>query len=172
VTDTAAYLAPDPLGLAPSPNDHSYVLNPFAFADPLGLYETAAPAPGAAGEPKPGLAQLNYYPGLGPSGHFSIEVTDGETVQHMDLWPYDGKAVVRNAPDSLPAPAISHTFEVPDVKAAFKYMSDVRGPAGDYNPLSNSCLTFCTKTLSAGGVDAPIDKAAIPWAKRLMGGGR
>lgn len=35
--DTAAYLTPDPLGLAPSPNDHAYVPNPLTFVDPLGL---------------------------------------------------------------------------------------------------------------------------------------
>jgi RHS repeat-associated protein len=37
--DTAAFLTPDPLGLAPSPNDHSYVSNPLTAIDPLGLYE-------------------------------------------------------------------------------------------------------------------------------------
>ena len=37
--ETAAYLTPDPLGLAPSPNDHSYVGNPLTAIDPLGLYE-------------------------------------------------------------------------------------------------------------------------------------
>ncbi|WP_329956164.1 RHS repeat-associated core domain-containing protein [Catenulispora pinistramenti] len=40
--DTAAYLTPDPLGLAPSPNDRGYVVNPLTYADPLGLYEVSA----------------------------------------------------------------------------------------------------------------------------------
>ena len=35
--DTAAYLTPDPLGLAPAPNPHAYVTNPHVFSDPLGL---------------------------------------------------------------------------------------------------------------------------------------
>jgi RHS repeat-associated protein len=35
--DTAAYLTPDPLGLAPAPNDHAYVSNPLVWLDPLGL---------------------------------------------------------------------------------------------------------------------------------------
>ncbi|MBS2536965.1 RHS repeat protein [Catenulispora sp. NF23] len=40
--DAAAYLTPDPLGLAPAPNDHAYTLNPLIIADPLGLeYEGA-----------------------------------------------------------------------------------------------------------------------------------
>jgi RHS repeat-associated protein len=34
---TGSYLTPDPLGLAPAPNPHSYVLNPTTHADPLGL---------------------------------------------------------------------------------------------------------------------------------------
>lgn len=35
--ETARYLTPDPLGLAPAPNDYAYVDNPFTTADPLGL---------------------------------------------------------------------------------------------------------------------------------------
>ncbi|OLE22092.1 MAG: hypothetical protein AUG49_20170 [Catenulispora sp. 13_1_20CM_3_70_7] len=34
---TAAYLTPDPLGLAPAANDHAYVPNPLVWLDPLGL---------------------------------------------------------------------------------------------------------------------------------------
>ena len=36
--DIGAYLTPDPLGLAPSPNDHAYISNPLTVIDPLGLY--------------------------------------------------------------------------------------------------------------------------------------
>ncbi|MGW0910890.1 DUF6531 domain-containing protein [Streptomyces sp. NPDC002784] len=39
--DTASYLSPDPLGLAPAPNHHGYVDNPFRWSDPLGLEEDA-----------------------------------------------------------------------------------------------------------------------------------
>lgn len=35
--DTARYLSPDPLGLAPSPNPSAYVHNPHSWTDPLGL---------------------------------------------------------------------------------------------------------------------------------------
>ncbi|MFJ8188367.1 RHS repeat-associated core domain-containing protein [Streptomyces sp. NPDC096094] len=35
--DTASYLSPDPLGLAPAPNHHAYVDNPLRWSDPLGL---------------------------------------------------------------------------------------------------------------------------------------
>jgi RHS repeat-associated protein len=34
---TGSYLTPDPLGLAPAPNPHSYVPNPLLQTDPLGL---------------------------------------------------------------------------------------------------------------------------------------
>ncbi|WP_435241094.1 DUF6531 domain-containing protein [Streptomyces cucumeris] len=35
--ETARYLTPDPLGLAPAPSQHAYVLNPHTWQDPLGL---------------------------------------------------------------------------------------------------------------------------------------
>ena len=35
--EMASYITPDPLGLAPSPNDHAYVSNPMVEFDPLGL---------------------------------------------------------------------------------------------------------------------------------------
>ncbi|MEU3333375.1 DUF6531 domain-containing protein [Streptomyces sp. NPDC006668] len=35
--ETARYLTPDPLGLAPAPNPSSYVHNPHVWTDPLGL---------------------------------------------------------------------------------------------------------------------------------------
>jgi RHS repeat-associated protein len=35
--ETARYLSPDPLGLAPAPNPAAYVHNPHTWADPLGL---------------------------------------------------------------------------------------------------------------------------------------
>jgi len=34
---SGSYLSPDPLGLAPAPNPHAYVDNPYHAADPLGL---------------------------------------------------------------------------------------------------------------------------------------
>jgi RHS repeat-associated protein len=47
---TARYLTPDPLGLAPAPNPHAYVLNPTTRTDPLGL-EGMGCGPSGAGEP-------------------------------------------------------------------------------------------------------------------------
>ncbi|MDI3409030.1 RHS repeat-associated core domain-containing protein [Streptomyces sp. B-S-A6] len=35
--ETARYLTPDPLGLAPGPNPSAYVANPHTWVDPLGL---------------------------------------------------------------------------------------------------------------------------------------
>jgi RHS repeat-associated protein len=45
---TGSYLSPDPLGLAPAPNPHTYVPNPHLQSDPLGLM--ACGPPGTAGE--------------------------------------------------------------------------------------------------------------------------
>jgi RHS repeat-associated protein len=50
--EAAAYLTPDPLGLAPAPNPHAYVANPLMLADPLGLM------PYATGEPGGGQVSL------------------------------------------------------------------------------------------------------------------
>ncbi|SPE52076.1 Cell wall-associated polypeptide CWBP200 [Streptomyces netropsis] len=41
------YIAPDPLGLEPSPNHHSYILNPYSWADPLGLAPDGCSVPPA-----------------------------------------------------------------------------------------------------------------------------
>jgi RHS repeat-associated protein len=34
---TARYLSPDPLGLSPSSNNYTYVVNPLIVSDPFGL---------------------------------------------------------------------------------------------------------------------------------------
>ncbi|WP_181763963.1 putative T7SS-secreted protein [Streptomyces albidus (ex Kaewkla and Franco 2022)] len=42
--ETARYITPDPLGLTPAPNHHTYVHNPQTWADPLGLMGCEPPA--------------------------------------------------------------------------------------------------------------------------------
>ncbi|MBY8881772.1 DUF6531 domain-containing protein [Actinacidiphila acidipaludis] len=50
--ESARYTAPDPLGLDPSPNAQTYVANPFAWIDPLGLKPKYKVLPGwKDGEP-------------------------------------------------------------------------------------------------------------------------
>jgi RHS repeat-associated protein len=46
---TGAYLSPDSLGLAPSPNPHAYVPNPHVLTDPLGLEPGGVGTGSAAG---------------------------------------------------------------------------------------------------------------------------
>ncbi|GLX18867.1 putative T7SS-secreted protein [Streptomyces lavendulae] len=41
--ETARYLTPDPLGLAPAPNPATYVTNPHTWSDPLGLSPAGCP---------------------------------------------------------------------------------------------------------------------------------
>jgi len=48
---TARYTTPDPLGLAPAPDDHAYVPNPMVWADPLGLSGGSAAPGGGSGHP-------------------------------------------------------------------------------------------------------------------------
>ncbi|AOS65113.1 RHS repeat-associated core domain-containing protein [Actinoalloteichus hymeniacidonis] len=46
---TGRYLSPDPLGLDPAPNHHSYVANPVTWSDPLGLMPKRKNPPTATG---------------------------------------------------------------------------------------------------------------------------
>jgi RHS repeat-associated protein len=46
--ETGRYATPDPLGLAPAPNHHGYVVNPMTWLDPLGL---AGDATGSGADP-------------------------------------------------------------------------------------------------------------------------
>ncbi|BFU41825.1 hypothetical protein KRMM14A1004_00620 [Krasilnikovia sp. MM14-A1004] len=148
------------------------VMRDLTVADLHTYFVVAGTTPVLVHNCNPGLATVNYYPGVGRSGHFSIEVTNGSEVEHMHLMPYDGTAMVSRVPDhGLPAPAMSHTFELPDGDAALAHMRSQVGNQGEYNALSNSCLTFCTRTLAKGGVNAPTDKAAIPWIRRVFSGG-
>ena len=54
---SASYLAPDPLGFAPSTNHHSYVPNPTAWCDPLGLDPAASRLAIEAAPGKPELTE-------------------------------------------------------------------------------------------------------------------
>jgi len=47
---TGAYLTPDPLGLTPAPNPHTYVPNPTVAVDPLGLAPYAAKPAGSGAD--------------------------------------------------------------------------------------------------------------------------
>jgi hypothetical protein len=121
-----------------------------------------------------GLAEVKYYKGIGgPTGHFSIEVTNGNEVEHMHLMPYDGVSMVSRVTDQLPVPTATHVFELPDADAALSYMRDSLGDQGPYSMRNNSCLTFCTKTLSAGGMtSAPTGGRAIQWIQDQFATGR
>ncbi|MGI5226731.1 RHS repeat-associated core domain-containing protein [Actinoallomurus sp. CA-142502] len=166
---TGRYQSPDPLGLTPQPNPHAYTRNPITLIDPLGLSPYPAEqnlVPNVGNGDSPGLATLHYH---GKDNHFSIEVTDGTSVSHTHLMPHDGVAIV--GPYDGPQGIMSHTFDLPNAKGALEFQRDTQGDWGTYQELGNSCLTYCTSVLRAGGVDAPAGKRAIPWARKLMSGG-
>jgi RHS repeat-associated protein len=50
--ETARYLTPDPLGLAPAPNPAGYVINPLGWIDPLGLAPGTCPRTGQQINPR------------------------------------------------------------------------------------------------------------------------
>ncbi|AJF66048.1 putative T7SS-secreted protein [Streptomyces vietnamensis] len=49
--ESARYLSPDPLGLAPAPNPATYVHNPHTWSDPLGLAPDGCPPKGELSNP-------------------------------------------------------------------------------------------------------------------------
>ncbi|MFK4265671.1 DUF6531 domain-containing protein [Streptomyces milbemycinicus] len=51
--ETARYLTPDPLGLAPAPSPQSYVPNPHTWQDPLGLEGCGEKTPPRLSDPMP-----------------------------------------------------------------------------------------------------------------------
>ncbi|MEU2144841.1 polymorphic toxin-type HINT domain-containing protein [Streptomyces globisporus] len=114
-----------------------------------------------------GVATLHYH---GDGNHFSIEVTDGETVTHTHLMPHDGEAVV--SPYSGPPSIMSRDIDLPNGKAALEFQKNTQGSWGPYHPLGNSCLTYCANVLRAGGADVPEGRAAIPWARKFLSGGQ
>jgi RHS repeat-associated protein len=64
---TARYLSPDPLGLAPAPNPHTYVPNPTRQTDPLGLM-----ACGPGGNDNLGAALTRVGRWMSPEEHQSM----------------------------------------------------------------------------------------------------
>ncbi|WBO64310.1 polymorphic toxin-type HINT domain-containing protein [Streptomyces camelliae] len=115
---------------------------------------------------KEGVATLHYH---GEGNHFSIEVTDGETVTHTHLMPHDGEAVV--SPYDGPPSIMSRDLDLPNAEAALKFQEETQGSWGPYHPLGNSCLTYCASVLREGGAEVPEGKAAIPWARKFLSGG-
>ncbi|MFK4106391.1 RHS repeat-associated core domain-containing protein, partial [Streptomyces sp. NPDC019531] len=77
--ETARYLTPDPLGLAPTPNPNSYVTNPYTWADPLGLAPEACTTDVALGTRKEG--DLRNFAESRNFTHFLDDTRDGSLSQ-------------------------------------------------------------------------------------------
>ncbi|MFD4129991.1 putative T7SS-secreted protein [Streptomyces globisporus] len=103
--ETGRYLTPDPLGLAPSPNPNTYVINPHSGADPLGL----SPCPDVPIYKAPGKGmtdrllqegfQESDFPGSGngyPDGKAYFGLADeGKTIafDYASRGGYDGGVI-------------------------------------------------------------------------------
>ncbi|MGW1510514.1 putative T7SS-secreted protein [Streptomyces sp. NPDC002394] len=76
--ESARYLSPDPLGLAPAPNPATYVNNPHTWSDPLGLAPDGCPpeAPPKAGRDLAGAKAKALREAGIPEGATPIEVND------------------------------------------------------------------------------------------------
>jgi RHS repeat-associated protein len=73
--EVARYQSPDPLGLAPADDPHSYVANPLTWSDPMGL---------AACEIFYRVMSAKEFEGLGPMGDISVKGTENFVTQEVD----------------------------------------------------------------------------------------
>ncbi|NLU68001.1 putative T7SS-secreted protein [Streptomyces sp. HNM0574] len=74
--ETARFLTPDPLGLDPADNHHSYVANPLAWIDPLGLESCA----------KDVRDEFRSLPNGEQSGRVKTVDNEGELRSLFDKW--------------------------------------------------------------------------------------
>lgn len=87
---TARYTSPDPLGLSPAPNPSTYVLNPWAWTDPLGLAPKACKQDAYTWDGSIRYGRLDH---LGrPTGVYAQlrpEILDAKkrTAKAGELWP-------------------------------------------------------------------------------------
>jgi RHS repeat-associated protein len=93
--ETARYTTPDPLGLEPAPNSTTYVHNPHAWTDPLGL----TPCEIALGYQWAGTAKfaeglgLKHFLELGPTewqGPVLSAIQDGSVRIHVNMEGFSG----------------------------------------------------------------------------------
>jgi RHS repeat-associated protein len=80
---TGAYLSPDPLGLSPAPNPHTYVDNPHVLIDPLGLAADDSYIPWSSG----GVARASRALDEGAK---SVQVNSRSEAEELFLRKYQG----------------------------------------------------------------------------------
>ncbi|WP_185910914.1 putative T7SS-secreted protein [Streptomyces sp. WAC07149] len=85
--ETARYLTPDPLGLAPAPNPATYVTNPHTWSDPLGL--VPCPIPWSSGSVSSAVRAID-------DGSTQISVASRSEAEEIYLGKFHGEGY-RNA---------------------------------------------------------------------------
>jgi RHS repeat-associated protein len=75
---TGAYLTPDPLGLSPAPNPHTYVPNPHVLIDPLGLAADDNYSGGGAAADNGGLGPLENVNAKDPAADLLAQRIGGQ----------------------------------------------------------------------------------------------
>jgi hypothetical protein len=153
------YLTPDPLGLTPAPNPHTYVPNPTFEIDPLGLER--------------GTATVRWDP---EQRHATIEVQhQGKsliTEQIVSGWngerspngkPTTGAVVGRVFPDG-----VAKTFDLPDAAAAQRaQLATINADLDKYSLRDNNCVTYCVDIPRVGGYDIPEGIRGALWLKQF-----
>ena len=112
-----------------------------------------------------GTGFLHYYE-LETGPHFSVEIAGQETEQVI----LEGGGTTMEAVEGL-TPTASVEFLLSDVGAAQELqLARLGADLGDYNRLSNSCLTNARDILNAGGASLPTSNLRLGiWAKTTFG---
>ncbi|MGW2646763.1 DUF6531 domain-containing protein [Streptomyces sp. NPDC001393] len=166
--ETARYITPDPLGLAPAPNPVAYVRNPHTWADPLGL---SACEPGEGGaEIDPRKLDYLFNKNIKPDSHNSPRARQNE----MQLWRIginDNPEMRQYVTDHL-TEASKQPFERTFTNQWGEFgetKSVIYGPHGALNAestwqvLPDGTRRFSTVILKGSGPNVSIVKTSDKW---------
>ena len=162
--EAGSYISQDPIRLAGGSKLYGYVKDTNEWVNPFGL---------ACGE-----ATIRQFENGHAEGHYTVEITEGENALHTHQVIFsrgDQSQTTIIKATEMGQPVHVHTFDVPDATAAMNHqkslmMTDERIiDLGQYNAISNSCLSHVADVVNAGG--GAMSKTQLGYAKFLSRSG-
>ena len=156
-----AYISPDPLGLAPGPLPHGYVVNPQSWSDPLGL-EASCPLQQYADTQKPragrnGVQYAAQY--TSPSGgkYYGANKHGLEMPQELQDVLDDNELVHHGGCAEIEALINAYNAEGPSAlrggaMRAVKVFNDASSRAAEHGEPAYPCRRACQPLLTALGI--------------------